>query len=121
MGNPTSAGFQHRDSDPSQPAAIYVAVVSQSSTDAPTSTVLCNTLGVVPAWAYTSAGVYTLTANGKFTANTIVTATIGGTALICKVVRTSDNVLTFSTFDAATPSAANLAGTMYLKIEVYPS
>jgi hypothetical protein len=44
----------------------YVAIVSQSGTDAPTSVVLENTFGVTPTWSYGTDGSYNLTVNGGF-------------------------------------------------------
>ena len=43
--------------------------MSQSGTDAPTATVLENTLGGTVVWSYTASGVYTATLTGAFTAD----------------------------------------------------
>ena len=44
----------------------YVAVLIQSGTDAPTATILKNTLGVVPVWTREYAGGYLATSAGAF-------------------------------------------------------
>lgn len=42
------------------PYKLYTAVLSQNGISAPVATVLENTLGVVPTYAYTNAGKYTI-------------------------------------------------------------
>lgn len=44
----------------------YIALLNQSSTDAPTSTIIKNTLGGTPVWTYDSTGYYILTLEGAF-------------------------------------------------------
>lgn len=44
----------------------YVALLTQSGTDAPVATVLENSLGGTLAWTYTGAGLYTGTLAGAF-------------------------------------------------------
>ena len=48
---------------------VYVALLTQSGTDAPVATVLENTLGGTIVWSYTDVGVYTGTLASAFTAN----------------------------------------------------
>lgn len=45
----------------------YVALLSQSGTDAPTAIILENTLGVTPTFVYNTVGQYSIIATGKFT------------------------------------------------------
>lgn len=45
----------------------YVALLSQSGTDAPIAIVLENTLETTPTWSYINTGQYRITATGKFT------------------------------------------------------
>jgi len=52
-----------------KPYKVYVAKLVQSGTSAPVATVLENTLGGTPVWAYSSVGVYTATLTGVFTLN----------------------------------------------------
>lgn len=51
---------------------IYVALLSQTGTDAPVATVLKNTLGGTIVWTYSNFGRYIGTLAGAFTANTII-------------------------------------------------
>jgi hypothetical protein len=48
---------------------VYTALLTQNGTNAPTATVLENTLGVTVTYGYTSAGFYKLTATGALIAN----------------------------------------------------
>ena len=45
---------------------LYIALVSQTGTSAPTAQVLVNTLGATPTFSYVEAGSYTLTLTGVF-------------------------------------------------------
>jgi len=54
-------------STPPDNVKVYRALLTQSSTDAPTATVLENTLGGTPAFAaYDNAGLYSLVGTGLF-------------------------------------------------------
>jgi hypothetical protein len=59
------------------PYQVYVALVSQTGTSAPTAIILQNTLGVVPVWTRYSAGIYRATYANTFTQDktTILTST----------------------------------------------
>lgn len=94
----------------------YEILLSQASTSAPTATILNNTLGVVPTLAYTSAGVWTITATGKWTSDkTLITVgtpytTTGNKLIGC--VRTSADVLT------VTQTVATVATDVCTKISI---
>lgn len=120
MGNPINSGFNFRDSDQSQPAAQYTAIVSQAGTAVPTASVKCNTLGVLPALARVDVGEYTLTASGKFTAGTVILCSMGADALIVQTVVESTSVISITTV-AEDGSAEDMEGTLFLQILVYPS
>lgn len=47
----------------------YIALLTQTGTNAPVATVLQNTLGGNPVWSYTSTGDYAITLAGAWTAN----------------------------------------------------
>lgn len=51
---------------------VYTALISQSGTDAPTATVLENTLGGTVVWTYNDVGNYSGTLTGAFTTNTLI-------------------------------------------------
>jgi len=53
----------------SQEVKEYIALVSQTSTDALTALILRNTLGATPTFSYVSAGAYNLTLTGVFDEN----------------------------------------------------
>ena len=120
---PFGVDFQTRDMQAgaaNAPSAVWVAKLTQAGTAAPTAIEYTNTLGTV-ALGRSSTGVYTLTTDGLFTDGlTFVQVTLGGTAVICKAVLTSENVITLSTLDAATPSAADLVGDAFVSVFVYP-
>ena len=89
----------------------YIALLTQTSTDAPVATVLSSNLTGTFTWARTGVGVYTLTASAAiFTANkTIVFLNAGSDIPIITGERTSDTVLTVKTFDPFTAAAADAA------------
>lgn len=67
---PTQADFEDlHDSIPSFGVKSYVALLTQSGTDAPVATVLENTLGGTVVWTRDSAGVYIGTLASAFTEN----------------------------------------------------
>lgn len=119
---PTGQDFQVRDM---QAGALYmllgqyVATITQAGTAAPVESVLAvNTVGTV-ALARSSAGVYTLTTDGIWLDGTNIQVSGTGTAVDFKVVRTSANVITISTFAADGSTATDLAGTLYVNVAVY--
>jgi len=57
-------------------AKKYVAVISQTGSDAPTAIVLQNSIGDV-IWSRLSAGIYELTLNGAFTTDKVAYTTGG--------------------------------------------
>lgn len=89
---------------------VYTAIVSQSSTSAPTATVLENTLGGSITWARTSAGLYTGTLTGAFTAD----KTAFFFHSVMDLVRTSDDVVTM------TSASDGLITARTIEIRVYP-
>lgn len=56
---------------------VYTALLTQTSTNAPTATVLENTIGGIPVWSYNLVGRYLLTLSGAFTGNVIISITNG--------------------------------------------
>lgn len=115
--------FQFRDTQ-IQPSKEYRAVVEQAGTAAPTvTTTLLNSTGTTATWARTSAGVYTLTFGGATLTSGqtfVASLNISGTAVIVKGVITSTTVFTVNTLDAA-GAATDLAGTIFIHLQVYPS
>jgi len=112
----------------------YVAVVTQTGTNAPTATVLENSLGGTVVYGYTSTGIYTLTLASAFTQNkTIIlspgiapgywTELVDDAASITGKVQlawTSANVLTLKTRDGTSTLANDILSVVTIKVEVYP-
>lgn len=59
---------------------VYTALLAQTGTDTPVATVLKNTLGGLPVWAYVSPGNYTITLSGAFPDAGKVWAVVGNVA-----------------------------------------
>lgn len=104
---------------------VYAALLTQSSVDAPTATVLQNTLGENPTFSYENTGVYAATfpspllPAGK-TSSWMGVA--GGGIDITKLynVYRDDNTLLFiRSYNGGTP-ADNLLTDSYVEILVYP-
>lgn len=103
--------------------AVYTAFISQSSTSAPTASVLVNTLGTV-AWARTGTGTYTMTCTGAFTTGkTIPLSDVYYDAAGNKMTleRTSANVMTLKTYAAADIDtlADGVITNQFVNVEVY--
>jgi len=98
---------------------VYKALLTQTSTGAPTATVLENNIGNI-VWARTSEGIYTGTLSGAFVANKtfmpkVLSAAQGETAAedLITATRTSANVITVNT-----TADGKLSGTP-IEIQVY--
>lgn len=103
---------------------VYTALLSQTGTSAPTTTVLENTLGGTVTWARTSAGIYTATLTSAFTNNkTAIFFTekiaYGAVFVFHDCVRTSDNVITFNTYNLGSNEDQPFTD-MAFEIRVYP-
>lgn len=92
----------------SKPYKVYVALISQTGTSAPTVIVLENTLGGTPVWSRIGPGVYSGLLSGFFTANktTVIftkqyTVPTGGTDIFTAVGCGSINSIDLSTANTA--------------------
>jgi len=104
-----------------KPYKSYVALLTQTGTSTPTAVVLENTLGGTPTLGYTSAGLYTVTLTGAFTANKTVTLTnINSTNVLysMQAERTSANVVSVTTKSTVTATNALMTNSI-LEIRVY--
>jgi hypothetical protein len=102
---------------------LYVAVLNQSALVAPVPSVITNSLGGVPTWAYVSPGQYTLNLVGGFPldktyiSNIVGDGTAAGDATIKCFRFSNDQIILNTTFNAAfTNNQLNKAS---FKIEVY--
>lgn len=87
----------------------YVALLSQSGANAPTATVLENTLGGTVVWTRNSTGLYTGTLAGVFTANktwTSITSTTTGTVTGAVSTSVDSVVVATSSSDSSLTNSA---------------
>ena len=103
---------------------VYRALVTQTSTSAPTATVLENSLGAAVVWARSNTGVYTATLAAAFTSDKTFIMSSGSTGAITAVkdvvtARTSADVVTVSTGAAGT-AADGILSAYAIEILVYP-
>ena len=118
----TTQDFQQRDNQQPAPGRAYKAIFAQSSTSAPTATVLYNSIGSAATIARSGTGVYTLTLSGATWGASadqfFATLCLNGAAVTGTVVRISSTVVTLNFGDAATPSAAD-SGAFSLEIQIF--
>lgn len=104
------------------PYKTWTAIIAQTGTADPTATVLKNNLGgTIVLDRPSSAGVYTLTLVGAFTAQKtafFLTVGTGSTAVMARAAHTSADVITVTTANASA-TAADLVGTVHIEIRVY--
>ena len=105
---------------------VYVALLSQTGTNAPVATVLKNTLGGVPVWSYVSAGVYRASLAGAFAGSVIKLISLdpsgaygAGDKPTAFINLESVNAVGIGTYVDGVP-ADEVLYTASLKIEVYP-
>jgi len=99
----------------------YIALLTQSGTDAPVATVLENTLGDI-AWTYSTVGVYVGTLAGAFPADKVL-CFVGGLASAAadrtgRCVRTDADTITLTTSENTAAANALLIGDP-IEIRVY--
>ena len=110
---------------------IYSVTLSQTSTSAPAATILKNTLGGVPVWARTSAGLYTCTLASAFPTDKVlillgasggnITATVAFDIFASEHTNTSVLTLTSRQWAAGTVSMSdNLLLNTEFHVVVYP-
>ena len=100
----------------------YEAIVTQTSTNAPTVVIQKNELGAEPVMGYTSAGLFTATLAGAFTVDkTSATLSQSVADTTTYAVRTSADVITFGSAVGNTGVATNgkIAGSLLtIKVKV---
>lgn len=100
---------------------VYRATLTGANGAFTSATIAENQLSDVIVWAYVSEGVYTGTLVGAFTVdkttfNIAIGSATGG--VIQKIVRTSADVVTLSTFAADGTTASDFIGTLSVTITV---
>ena len=107
---------------------VYKAIIEQASTDAPTATVLQNTLDSEDpvVWTRTSAGIYVATLAGAFPVGQVLIHFTGegggGSSVNYYITHTSANAITLTVTDVD-DAVTDLLSTngSYITIEVYPA
>jgi len=102
----------------------YVALLTQTGTNAPVATVLENTLGLVPSYSYLDVGTYLITATGKFTVNKTTTSigsdiAISDTRYRVMTAYSDTDTMVLTSFNEATGTNGVLLNTL-IEIRVYP-
>jgi hypothetical protein len=100
---------------------VYEALISQSSTSAPTVTILGeNTIGAI-VWTRTATGTYLGTLTNAFTTNkTTIQMTMGGTNGVCAISATATNTVSLRTWTPAGALADSLLNNASILIKVFP-
>jgi hypothetical protein len=102
-------------------AKVYEALLSQSGTNAPTATVLTNTLGGTVVWTYDGVGIYLGTLTGAFTsAKTVVLITGDNRGQYLAKRNDNNSVIIVTGNSAGTDSNDLLNGAATILIKVYP-
>lgn len=97
----------------------YLALLTQTGTDAPTATILQNTLSATPVWTRSGTGAYVLTLTGEFTENktTIITQQMG---VFLYTEQTTANTIILTTRDSTFTLADECLLKTTIHIIVYP-
>lgn len=99
----------------------YVALLSQSTTSAPTAIVLENTLGGTPSFSYTSTGNYLLTLGSAFDSNKtyVIIGDSDVAQVICSAVNVSNNDVELRTFNLSGTYLNDIFNNTTIEIRVY--
>jgi hypothetical protein len=97
----------------------YVALLSQSGTDAPVATVLENTLGGAVVWAYVETGVYSATLSNAFTSGKTAVFLSGNGGLLGSTVENSSTITIYS-YNNVGGAEDEYIQTAPIEIRVYP-
>jgi hypothetical protein len=99
----------------------YKANVTQTSTNAPTSTIGVNELSGTPTWSYVGVGVYRLTLVGEFTNDkTYVVMNTGGKNGFARAWREDVDKIRVETYTTGLVAANDILDQVSLIIEVHP-
>lgn len=100
----------------------YVALLTQTGTDAPVATVLENTLGGTVVWTYDSQGYYVGTLAGAFTVNktTLLIANNTSVSDAYSVARIDANSIGVESGTAAPTNEDDKLNGTFVEIRVYP-
>ena len=105
-----------------RPYKVYTALLTQTGTNAPTATVLENTLGGTVVWSRNNVGVYLATLNGSFIANktvVFVTPANSGNNYFLYGKPSNINSCTLQVFNTVGQSTDGLFTDVSIEIRVY--
>ena len=106
--------------DAARPYKVYTALLSQTGTNAPTATVLENTLGGNVVWSRSGVGTYTGTLTGAFVTNKTIGFQGGSLTAPNSMVRITTGINNIQiTTNTSTATADNLLGFTSIEIRVY--
>jgi len=103
----------------------YVALLTQTGTNAPTATIVYNDLSGNPTWSYTSVGIYKATLTGQFTSGKTVAFIAGSqqsvspqttTVKMIYVENTNDVYVTNQTIIQGTPTTVDLTNDEFYSV-----
>lgn len=101
----------------------YIALLSQSGSDAPVTVVLENTLGETGTWTRTGSGIYRITLTQTlFQPNKVAVfmGTLTTQPVFFLVTRPSTQLITLQTLDSGFSNADDLLTSTPIEIRVYP-
>ena len=109
------------DQEQKEPYRVYIGLLTQAGTAAPTVVEKRNTMFATPTLARTSAGVYTFTLTGYIISGQIGILIANNLASNGKINarRTSDNVITIETFNSAGAATDALITDVLIELKVW--
>lgn len=106
----------------SKPYLVYVANLTQTSTNAPTAEVLENTLSGTPTFTYVSTGVYKIVLAGEWDANlTFILVNTWHKNGFVQCYRLDSDELSLRTFNTSLAATDGILEDSSIEIRVYPS
>lgn len=119
-GTTSSEAVNKGQLDAQKPYKVYTALLTQTGTNAPTATVLENTLGGTVVWTRTSTGTYAGTLSGAFLVNKSIAFVTGiGFNKFIGCQRLNDNVMQITSVDTANSPADTTLISTTIEIRVY--
>lgn len=113
--------------DSKKPYKVYTALLTQTSTNAPTASVLENTFGITATFSYATPGQYYLHMSGQFTTNTFIIngspdqGPIGGDFAHFVTNKVSSDIIVLQTLDVNGAGLVDgLLNDTSIEIRVYP-
>ena len=103
-----------------RPYKVYVANLTQTSTNAPTADVFENTLSGTPTLAYDGVGDYKITLTGEWTADKVFIQINGFEDNIVMAKRVDSDIIKIKTYNNTFALANDILTDSSIEIRVYP-